>query len=650
MSYLKFDKTQLVNLKYSLDIEYLRSNRAGTFVSSTIVGCNTRKYHGLLISPLDQIDGRHYLLLSGLDETVIQQNQEFHLGVRQFPNEKIFPGGHKYIRDYNAEPIPSLTYRIGGVLLKKELLLTQEEDAILIRYTLLDAHSPTKIRLQPFLAFRNVHELTHANMEVNTKFTPVKNGIKMKLYDGFPFLHMQISRKPEYIHAPDWHYDIEYKKEKERGYEFSEDLLVPGYFEFNIKKGESVVFRAGLKEGETTSLNRKFNSEIEKRIPRDSFYHNLENSAQQFIVRRKKTTEVIAGFPWFFSWARGTFVSLPGITLSIGDTKTCKAVLDTMSKKLKGGLFKDTSHGERTDIVTVDSSLWYIYAIQAYAKHSTPETIWKDYGAKIKSILKAYKDGLAHNIKMHDNGLIYAGEEGYALTWMNSKINGKYITPRIGYTVEVNALWYNAVKFALEIAEKAKDSRFVNAWKNKPELIEKSFVETFWYERKKYLYDYVDMNGAKSKAVRPNQIIAAGLPYSALSIDQKKGVVDKVKEELKTKRGLRSLSPKNVDYDGVAEGNEIERAEAYFQGSAWPWLLNFYAEAYLDLHERSGLKHIEKLYNGFEEEMSKHGIGSISELYDGNPPYKGRGEISKAWSVGALLQMNELIEKYKTKI
>lgn len=645
MSYLKFDKAQLVNLKYSLDIEHLRSNRAGTFSSTTIVGCNTRKYHGLLIAPLNQIDGRHYLLLSSLDETVIQHEQEFHLGVRQFPNS-ISPKGHKYIRDFDIEPIPSLTYRVGGVVLKKELLLEQEEDTILIRYTLLEAHSPTKIRLQPFLAFRNVHELTSANMEADTKHTPVKNGIKMKLYKPFPYLHMQISRKPEYVHAPEWHYNVEYQRERARGYAYTEDLLVPGYFEFNIKKGESVVFRAGLKEGQTSSLNRRFNSEIKKRVPRNSFYHNLLNSAEQFIKRRDKSTEVIAGFPWFFSWARGTFVSLPGITLGIDDVKTCKAVLDTMSKKLKGGLFKNTSHNERPDVVTIDSSLWYIYAIQAYAEHSSAKAIWNDYGSKIKSILKAYKKGLPHNIKMHDNGLIYGGEEGYALTWMDAKINGKYITPRIGYNVEVNALWYNAIKFALELAGENKDSRFIGEWKKTAELIEESFIETFWYDKKAYLYDYVN-GDFKDNAVRPNQIIAAGLPYSALNLEQKKGVVDRVKSELKTKRGLRSLSPKNPNYDGICEGNEIERAEAYFQGSAWPWLLSFYATAYLELHEKSGLRHIEKIYEGFEEEISKHGIGSISELYDGVPPYKARGEISKAWSVGALLQIRKLIEKYK---
>ncbi len=645
MSYLKFDKAQLINLKYSLDIEYLRSNRAGTFVCSTIVGCNTRKYHGLFITPIEQIDGRHYLLLSGLDETVIQHDQEFHLGVRQYPGS-ISPKGHKYIRSYEVENVPSTIYRVGGVILQKELVLAQEEEAVLIRYTLLDAHSPTKIRLQPFLAFRNVHELTHANMEADTKYVSVPNGIKMKLYNGFPYLHMQLSRKSEYTHAPDWHYNVEYQREKARGYAHHEDLLVPGTFEFKIKKGESVVFCASLDEVQTASLTKKFDAEVAKRSPRDSYYANLENSAQQFIVRKKEKTEIISGFPWFFSWGRGTFISLPGITLAIGDSKTCKSVLDTMSKKLVGGLFKNTSNNERPNRVTSDTSLWYIYAVQAFAKHAKPKDIWKDYGTQIKQILDAYLQGMVHNIKMHENGLIYAGDENHALTWMDAKINGKYITPRTGYAVEVNALWYNAVQFALEMAKENNDTDFINQWQEMPELIQKSFIETFWHEQKQYLFDYVN-GDFKDVSVRPNQIIAAALPYSVLDAEQKKGIVDRVKSELLTERGLRSLSPKNPDFDGICEGNELERAEAYFQGSAWPWLLSFYAQVYLELHEKSGLKHIEKIYNGFEEEMNKHGIGSISELYDGNPPFKARGEISKAWSVGALLLINKLIEKYK---
>jgi predicted glycogen debranching enzyme len=545
-----------------------------------------------------------------------------------------------------VENVPSTIYRVGGVILQKELVLAQEEETVLIRYTLLDAHSPTKIRLQPFLAFRNVHELTQANMDANTKYEAVPNGIKMKLYNDFPYLFMQLSRKSDYTHAPDWHYNVEYQREKARGYAHHEDLLVPGIFEFNIKKGESVVFSASLEEVKTVSLTKKFDSEVAKRSPRDSYYANLENSAQQFIVRKKEKTEIISGFPWFFSWGRGTFISLPGITLAIGDSKTCKSVLDTMSKKLVGGLFKNTSNNERPNRVTSDTSLWYIYAVQAFAKHAKPKDIWKDYGTQIKQILDAYLQGMVHNIKMHENGLIYAGNENHALTWMDAKINGKYITPRTGYAVEVNALWYNAVQFALEMAKENNDTDFINQWQEMPELIQKSFIETFWYEQKQYLFDYVN-GDFKDVSVRPNQIIAAALPYSVLDSEQKKGVVDRVKSELLTERGLRSLSPKNPDFDGICEGNELERAEAYFQGSAWPWLLSFYAQVYLELHEKSGLKHIEKIYNGFEEEMNKHGIGSISELYDGNPPFKARGEISKAWSVGALLLINKLIKKYK---
>ncbi|RLD62599.1 MAG: amylo-alpha-1,6-glucosidase, partial [Bacteroidetes bacterium] len=294
MSYIQFDKTQLINLKYSLSREFIRSNRAGAYASSTIINCNTRKYHGLLICPMEKLDGDNHVLLSSLDETIIQHEKEFHLAVKKYPGG-IYHPGHKYLRDFSSEPIPTLTYRVGGVVLQKEMLLVEETEQLLIKYTLVDAHSPTKIKLHPFLAFRNVHKLSKSNLDVNSKFYNIQNGIKTRMYDAYPYLHMQTSKKAEYVHSPNWYYNIEYAEEEKRGYDFSEDLFVPGYFEFSIKKGESVVFSAGLTETTANSLKRKFASELKKRIPRDTFENCLINSAQQFIVRKDKKTEIIAG-------------------------------------------------------------------------------------------------------------------------------------------------------------------------------------------------------------------------------------------------------------------------------------------------------------------------------------------------------------------
>lgn len=644
MSYLEFDKGQLINLEYSLGIETLRSNRAGSFSSSTIINCNTRKYHGLLICPMDELDGKNHVLLSSLDETVIQHDRHFHLAVHKYPG--VVHPGHKYLREFESEPIPTLIYRVGGVLLKKEMLLIENEDKVLIRYTLLECHSPTKLWLHPFLAFRNTHSLAKANMNVNHKYEKVDNGIRTRMYDTYPYLYMQTSKKADYISAPDWFYNVEYPEEQKRGYDSHEDLFVPGFFEVKLKKGENIIFAASLNESKPKSLTRLFNAEIKKRTPRDSFENCLENSAQQFISNRGNQTKIVAGFPWFDFWSRDTFISLPGLTLHRGDAATFSKVVDTMIEKYyKEGLFIKTGTPDSDDYSSVDSSLWLFWALQQYCETQRKfAPVWKKYGDILKEILNTYRKGSLYNIHMLENGLIYAGYDNIALTWMDAYIGDKPVNPRTGCPVEVNALWYNAIQFSLDLAKRAKDKEFIEQWKDMPSLIEKSFTENFWDEEKGYLADYTN-GDFKDWSVRPNQIFAASLPFSPISEDIRHAIVTIVEKELLNPRGLRTLSPKNPDYKGSCEGDTVNRDTAYHQGTAWPWLLGAFSEAYLKLHKKAGVSLIGSLYHGFEEEMAKHGIGSISEIYDGDPPYKAGGAISQAWSVAELIRMNKLIEK-----
>jgi glycogen debranching enzyme, archaeal type, putative len=646
MAYLKFDSSQLINLEYSLNREILRTNRGGSYSCSTIIRCNTRKYHGLLVCPIEKFDGERYVFLSNLDETVIQHNTEFNLGIHKFQGDSYYPKGHKYIQELEMDTISVTTFRVGGVVLKKESVLVDQEEQILIRYTLEDAHSPTKLRFRPFLAFRNIHELTHANMVANTRIAKVSNGIKSKLYSGFPSLYLQFSKDVEFVQVPDWYYNIEYIKELERGYDFKEDLFVPGYFEVDIKKGESVVFSGSLKEDNPVNFKKKFNNEEAKRYPRDSFRNCLITAAKQFIVRKDNKTEVIAGYPWFGPWGRDTFISLPGLTLAIDDPETFLAVVDTMVARMKGGLFPNMGSDKNPAFNSVDAPLWFFSALQQYAAYSGKhEEVWDRYGKHMKDILKGFRDGLPFNIKMHDNGLIYAGAPGKALTWMDAVVHGVPVTPRTGYQVEINALWYNAVKFSLQLAEIAKDSKFIKDWKDIPGKIESSFVETFWSCGRGYLADYVN-GDLKDCSVRPNMVIAASLEYSLLSDEMKKTIIDLTTSELLTPRGLRTLTPKSPDYKGVYEGTQESRDKAYHQGTVWPWLLEPYCKAYLKLHKQSGVAHVKKLLEGFEEEMTKHGIGTIAEIYNGDPPHQAQGAISQAWSVAALLQMFKMIESY----
>jgi predicted glycogen debranching enzyme len=360
-------------------------------------------------------------------------------------------------------------------------------------------------------------------------------------------------------------------------------------------------------------------------------------------------TWVVAGFPWFGRWGRDTFIALPGLTLVNDDPKTCKAVIDSMVAGLKGPLFPNIGEGHDSAYNSVDAPLWFFWTLQQYADHTgDKKAVWDTYGRKMKMILDGFRKGTEFDIHMQDNGLIWSGIQGHALTWMDAMVDGKAVTPRIGLAVEINALWYNAIRFSMDAAGAAGDDKFIKKWEGIAEMIPASFTDTFWDEDRGYLADYVGAEGA-DWSVRPNQVIAASLPYSAIDEEIRMRVVDVVQKELLTPRGLRTLSPKNIHYKGIYFGSQPDRDKAYHQGTVWPWLFGHFAEAYLRIHGKEGVDYIHGLYKGFEAVMTEAGIGSISEVYDGDPPHLPGGTISQAWSVSELLRTNALIKKYSRK-
>ena len=646
MAYIKFEKSQLINLEYSLCKEILRSNRAGSYACTTIVDCNTRKYHGLLICPLRQFGGERFVLLSALDVSVIQHDMVFNLGIHKYKGDYYDPKGHKYISDFETDIIPQTTYEIGNVVLVKETMLVEHREQYLSRFTLAESNDPVILRFRPFLAFRNIHGLTRANVEADTWVDPVQNGIKLNLYPGFPYLHLQFSRKPEFVHMPDWYYNIEYDREKERGYDCHEDLFVPGYFDLKVKKGESIIFSGSTEEVKPATFGKLFVLELQKRIPRTSFHHCLVNAARQFIIHHEGRTEIIAGFPWFGTWGRDTFIALPGLTLAIDDPDTCKAVLDTMVTRLKNGLFPNMGNEDDVAYNSVDAPMWFFWALQQYAAYTRKhKDVWNEYGPAMKSILHAFRQGTMFGIHLQDNGLVYAGAEGKALTWMDAVVHGVPVTQRKGMPVEINALWYNALKFSLMLAGEAKDNAFHEAWSRYSETVASSFISTYWDPDKGYLADVVD-GGMVDWSVRPNQVIAAALDYSPLTTDMKQSLLRVVEKELLTPKGLRTLSPKNSAYKGIYEGSQEMRDQAYHQGTVWPWLLEPFCKASLDVFRHGGLPLVKKIYHGFEEDMNDYGIGTIPEIYDGDPPHHPRGAVSQAWSVAALLRIKKMIETF----
>ena len=646
MGYIEFDKSKLINLEYSLQKELLRSNRAGAYASTTIVGCNTRKYHGLLIVQQPAIDSGFHVLLSSFDISVIQRGTEFNLGIRKYGGNNFSPKGHKYIRDFESDPIPKLTYRVGGVVLTTERLFVWKDDRMLVRLTLEDAHSPTTLRIKPFLAFRSRHSLSKKNDRADTEAHPVVNGIRIRMYPEYSDLYLQLSGKAGYQQQPEWYYGVEYPKEHERGYDYREDLFAPGFFEFPMKKGQRIIFSAGIESVVPENLQELFFEEERHRIPRDSFEHCLENAAQQFINTKGERTDIIAGYPWLGSSGRDTFIALPGLFLASRDLLDFENVIDTLVKEMKDGFFPAKQEGKQVSYESSDTSLWFVYALQKYVELTgRAGHVWQKYGPVIKEILHGYRKGTSYGIGMSESGLIRAGDGDTALTWMNVRIGGKPLTPRNGMAVEINALWINAIRFSLYLADLEGDQEFIQEWNEIAGRTEKAFIDQFWDEEKGYLADVVQDNG-KDWSVRPNMIIAASLPFTPLTDEMTGRLLSVAEKELLTSRGLRSLSPKNPDYHGVYHGNQTERDRAYHQGTVFPWLLGHFAEAYLRIHGKSGVSFIERLYEGFEEEMTNHGIGTVSEVYDGDPPHSGRGSVSQAWNVAELLRIRKMLNDY----
>lgn len=648
MSYLKFDKTQMSNLQDSLFKELLITNESGAYCSTTLVGCNIRKYHGLLVVPVPNLDDENHVLLSSLDETVIQHGAEFNLGLHKYQGDNYSPKGHKYIVSFEWEKVPTWIYRIGGVLLKKEIAYRTDRYRLFVRYTLLEAHSPTTLRLKPYLAFRSVRQWTHENGAANTGYTPVENGIKMCMYDGYPDLYMQTTVENEFHYQPDWYRGLDYPKERERGYDSTEDLLVPGYFEMPIKKGESIIFTASLKEKSPEHYERIMEAEIDSLDRRDSLYHCLVNAAHQFRVVQDKHEYILAGYPWFKCRARDMFISMPGLTLSIGEVDRFEKYMETAEIAIRNYINKEPISVAVYEMEQPDTLLWATWCIQQYGKYVSRRKCYEKYGALLHDIMEFIRNGKHSNLFVHENGLLYSNGRDKAITWMNSTANGRPIVARSGYIVEFNALWYNALKFYEQILGEAsgdKNAMLVSQCAEEAEKLGRSFKEVFLNEHG-YLLDYVD-GQMMDWSVRPNQLFAIALDFSPLDVRERKGVLDICTKELVTPKGIRSLSPKSGGYNPMYIGQQVQRDYAYHQGTAWPWLTGFYLEAYLRVYKMSGVNYIERQLIGFEEELFYHCVGTIPELFDGNPRFSGRGAISFAMNVSGILRAIRLLEKHK---
>lgn len=644
MSYLKFDKNLLINLEQSLRLEVLRTNQSGAYHCTTIVGANTRKQHGLLVIPVPEIDDNSHVLLSSLDETVIQHGAPFNLGLHRFSGGVYSPNGHKYIREYDCERVPTHTFRVGGVILKREKIFITNENRILIRYTLVDAHSKTTLQFRPFLAFRNANDLCVENQVASRDYKEVSNGISTCMYEGYPELFMQVNHKPKFVFDPHWYKGIEYIKDQERGIPYTEDLYVPGYFEVDMKKGDTIIFSAGVSEVNTRQLTKMYEDEIKTRTPRTSFYNCLKNSAKQFYMTNADGHYMLAGYPWFKVRARDEFIALPGCTLSNHHRPDFEAIMDTAKEAFTRWMETGEPDKHLQGIDLPDVPLWAAWAIQRYSHDTDVPTARERYGELVAQLIDFIIDGKHPNLQVDDNGLVRTDGTRQPMSWMDSaRPDGTPLIPRTGYLVEFNALWYNALMFLLQMYadDKQMQSR-VERWQKISDAYAESFAPTFLNDYG-YLYDYV--NGSYTDlSVRPNMVIAVGVDHTPLDRRQRKRILDFITRELLTPKGLRTLSPNSYGYNPWYVGNPDQREKAYYSGSARPWLMGFYCHAYVKVFGIGGLSFVNRMMIGFEDEMSQGAIGTLSELYDGNPPFIGRGAVSFAANVGEILRVLRLLK------
>lgn len=644
--------------------EWLETNGLGGYSSSSVFNnCHTRKYHGFLVSNLENLKGK-YVLLSKVDDFLIVDEEEKPLTAHKF--DGILKGeSFDYYKEFILKTHPVFIYQFKDIIISKEILMPFQEDTILIKYKILSKleHNNLKIMLNPLIAYRNFHALTKENSHIKNNTEDCINGKKTTPYEGMPTLFLQISQDFEFTQNPIWYKNFSYDKERERGFESNEDLFSLGKFILPFDSEQEIIFSASLVE-DNGNLSDKWLGELKRRNTiyikhkGSQLQRQLKKASLSFIQKDPKTEDlsIIAGYHWFLQWGRDAMISLPGLTLHSGLEKECLKILHHFSKYEKNGLIPNFLGAtiEETAYNTVDASLWFSWAIQQYyLKTKDLKHIETLLWPTLKNIYRNYKNGTSYGIKMDADGLICVDHENanndVNITWMDAMVDGKPVTPRHGLQVEINALWYNMLCFMGKLAVQFGDQNISNELETLASQTKTAFRKTFWDEKLGYLKDFVNptnLNDKASISIRPNQIIAASLPYSPLSPKMMIKVVNTVRKHLLTPYGLRTLSPEDPNYIGIYAGGPKERDSAYHNGTVWPWLLSHFTESLLKIlqNKKAVAKIIGPCLRSLNKHLNEAGIGSVSEIFSGDEPHNPDGCISQAWSVSEILRTAYLID------
>lgn len=641
----------LINKEYCRDLEqattreWLETNGIGGFASSTIVGMNTRRYHGLLVPALDPPLGR-IVALSSCQETVRHGGRDYELGCNRYI-ETVHPQGYRYLEYVDTDPCPTFAYKLGNAQIRKRVYMLHGRNATVIRY---ESDADVTLEVRPLLAYRDYHHTTRQNGAINPSPEVGSNTLRFTPYEGQVPLHVTHTGG-QFVGDGFWYFDFIYEVERYRGLDAVEDLFSPGSLTFHVPADEtvSIVASAGdavdiedLDALEAQEFDRR-RSRVSSVAVQDTFAETLAHAADAYIVTRDDDlSTIIAGYPWFSDWGRDTFIALPGLTLVTGRFDQAAGMLKAFARACDAGMIPNRfpDHGEKADYNSVDASLWYVHAVNRYLDYTKDFAgIEPEVWPTIKAIVTHYHDGTRYGIHADADGLIEAGEGNVQLTWMDAKVGDWTVTPRHGKPVEINALWHHALRVAESLAKEFGDDAFGSLAAGYAEQVESVFDAAYWNDDTGCLFDVLG-NDCNDPAVRPNQILALSLPHRLVSEAHERSILNVVRRDLVTPRGLRSLSPEDPAYRGHYGGDQHSRDGAYHQGTVWGWLMGPFVTAWVRVHEGSDEARREAagFIAPFETHLWEAGLGHISEIFDGDPPHVARGCYAQAWSVGEVLR------------
>lgn len=642
---------------HAIQHEWLETNGLGGYSSSTVLGTNTRRYHGLLVAALKPPVGR-MVLLSKLDDAIWLNGQKYNLHTNKYQGA-VSPHGYIFLKKFEQGLYPSFYYQVHGVSLKKSIVAIHGQNTLVVRYEVLDAPGDFTLELLPLTMPRDYHSLGKENSELNQV---------VSLHDSTLYLAPFRNITPFYISAanmhfdyePFWHYNFEYTEEQSRGMAAHEDLFSPGKIFVNLKAGEKVdivISTKNIHHSKGAELLRKEElrrlSLLDQAPAIHPMVQKLTLAADQFIVNRGKDLKtIIAGYHWFTDWGRDTMISLPGLCLSTGRYEDAKKILKAFALSTSQGMLPNRfpDGGEAPMYNTIDATLWFFIAVYKYALESRNyQFVLQEILPVMEDILNWHKSGTRYNIAMDRDGLLSGGTDGEMLTWMDARAGNWVVTPRIGKSVEVNALWYNAwriYEYFLKVKgeEETADQAGMLAHK-----IRHSFQQEFWFEEGKYLYDFIN-GDHKNTDFRPNQLFAISLPFTLIRHEQAQAILSRVEKELFTPVGIRSLSSMNNQYKGIYLGDQYARDGAYHQGTVWSWLMGPYLDALIKVRSTWGRDEAVAILENMYKHVSSAGMGHISEIFDGNAPFTPRGCVAQAWGVAEILRVVHEYQLYGPEV